>query len=317
LIDLCICCCFLACCLSCVGFSVRDVSAVKTALRHLQVDRFDAFEQVIVVHEVVVKPYQGSTPLFVRIRGGRDQAVTTRGDMGIFEQPLVLYVDQGVHTVTIDVVDGPLVGAKILAEMSLDVMRDLLERRRDITEHVYFMPVTAPGIDSAQIKLSLPRAGMGTESMPLLKNEEEVGERMIVNIAERCKGLLDTFSGSGARQRVRVETHGPPDYPEWMILIWKNPFESQATDAADVNIKVRRIHSIEVDEKRAKVFSIVWGGGYIHRPNVTQFECVEGGGAREEWVDKLQTLERLVKADSPASPVGGGSSPRQPTFSGN
>jgi len=295
----------------CMTCRLRDCACCKRFLRLSGHDDFDDFDLMMLVHEAQFDGRDwsmGNSKLktVVRITAGAHVVRTDWNAKGIFQQPLYVTVEQGVRTITVD-----LLGKHecILATLSLSTAQDVLPPARQHRDRTYSMTQKRKGILSPRIKLTLavqeqaevdPEMGHFTTSpvdamlrMQLAKvqkgKDEPLSEMQVLK--EACAGQLEIFEGLGKTHEVYLSVLGPPDSRRWVLGIWNDAQEFTAKRAPMTEVELTRIQSIQSDPERHHIFVL----NYFDAYRVSQSICFRRvDRARDVWVEIIRLLVQKV-----------------------
>merc|ERR1719215_1432184 len=140
-------------CYYCVRIRCRDFACIKWLLRSSGHDQFDDFELMVLVHEVLFDRKEDRLSTLVRITAGMHEVKSDTNSKGIFQQPLHVSVEQGTTHLIVDLLDR---GQRVLAQLSLDIRRDILGPMSLLApEQVYAMRQKNRGVLNPRAKLSI------------------------------------------------------------------------------------------------------------------------------------------------------------------
>lgn len=276
----------------------RDLLCIRRCLRAAGHDQFDDFELTVMVHEVNFDRGGDRTSTMVRITSGPNSALTEAASSGNFQQPLTINVDQGSPDVLIELLDS---SESVLAQLRLDVMRDVLGSRAPGPESVVGMRARSSRVRNPRIKLTMQvhtdddleanRDPSGNEVEWLVRQQlSKVGGSDAQEpdaLKAACSGPLELFEGMGGLDKVYVSILGPPSSRRWALGVWrdKNDFDRRALPVVEVDML--RVRSVQADPTRSNVFVM----NYFDEHRVSQrlrFRRVDR--ARDVWVELLQRV---------------------------
>jgi len=308
-------------CTRCVQCRLRDFPCVKSLLLWIGHDEYNDFELVVVTHQLLFE-VAPKIELAVRVSGGSSEVMSEYSKKFIFQQPLVLSVEQGTEEVTIDIIDR---GRRVVATLSLDVGDDILEPEKPLRpEAIYRFKAKNILVKEPRAQLSIHvntdtdeygiLEGFGSETDILVRQHLMKARNHVTNSAhlsfnldnhdgaemaeievlkESCTGPLERMFGLGSYETKYVGIIGPPTSRHWFFCFWrsKEAFEEhkECTDQLDL-LKVR---SVQSDPSRHHVFVI----SYVDekkRPHTMTFRRIDRN--RDVWVTCLQRLIQKAHA---------------------
>jgi len=292
------------------GCKVRDCGCIKKCLRCIGHDEFDDFELTVLVHEAVYNSNDKKTTC-VRVTAGPYTAHTEPSSKGIFQQPLNLYVEQGVQHVNVDLLEN----SKVLATLRIPV-RQVLEHKYP-PETMHNMKLKQRGIVNPRIKLTLATQAEADEEAPLIipgvsqeldfalrqqldkvpkEKEGAPGKKTnpemeVLKLA--CAGPIELFTGVGSTTKAYLAATGPPVSRRWTLAYWneKNDFENKKV--AQKEIEMTKVVSIQPDPSRSDVLVIMYADRETRVTQKLTFRRVDRG--RDVWVEMLQLIVKMAR----------------------
>jgi len=309
----------------CMRWRMRDCACIKRCMRASGADKFDDFEMMVHVHEVLYTPSKAKLSTMVRVTAGPHLVKTDEVSKGIVQQMLQIFVEQGTDVVLFELLDSR--ERKVLASMKLDTMKDILEVKGIVSEKIYTMKQKSKGVLNPRIKLTivphsdsevekglLANIGHGTSSETSLMLRQQLHKATLVHkatlgacssdedafkgfsseldlLAKGCAGPLDMFGSWGSRTRVYVAVRGPPDMKRYFMGIWKDKSDFDKGVKPNPEIDLLRVMSVQPDPARTEVFMLQ----YLDQDKVKkkmQFRRLDR--ARDVWVEMFQLLIKQV-----------------------
>jgi hypothetical protein len=284
---------------------MRDCGCCKRCLRWIGHDEFDDFELTVLVHEVTLQANSKHT--LVRLKAGAHQVETDPSKQGIFQQPLLLTVEQGVRFMVIELLSPSRV---VLATLPLEIS-DVLNSEHPQSEVTYNMRQKNKSIRNPRVKLSMiPNMSSDVEQgfapsaeyqyqdyvvrQHLNKCREQEGEDSafaeIEALKQGCTGPLQIFEGLGGHSNVYVTVLGPPQSRRWVFGIWGTKQEFDTGKEALIEVDLMKVQSIQHDPGRKKNFVI---SHMIDRRTNKEIRFTIVDRSRDVWVSFLKkTMER-------------------------
>lgn len=295
----------------CSKVRLRDCSCIKRLLRRIGHDMYDDFELTVFVHEAVFDKVQPKMYTMVRVTAGLYTVKTDKGSRGNFQQALHVFVEQGTQQVVVDLLSDR---GKILANISFEVGKDLLEKVQHDSEVVYKMKQKSKLAPNPKAKLTfVVNRSTDLESGPLLQQENESDIGVLVRQQLRkarldgnagtaaagieagsekelvlaCAGPVEMFDSVGNADRVHAAIATPPRSKKWLLGMWRSESHCQEGHSALCEVDLLKIQSVNVDPSRPAVFVL----HYFDENRVEQnMRLRHIDRAREVWVDLLQQL---------------------------
>jgi hypothetical protein len=299
-------------CMRCMRCRLRDCACVKKLLRWTGYDQFDDFELMVLVHEVAFERKESKLPTVVRLTAGLHAVKTDPNSNGIFQQPLIISVEQGTQFINVDLLD---MHDRALATLQLDVVDHLFGARIPQPEMVYTMKQKGKGIRNPKCKLTMVvsnaddaeqglMTGTGPQSdvdilvrQQLKKAKEEgkgvkgreEGEQLseMEILKQACAGPLELFEGLGKTCNVYVAVLGPPTSRRWVLGIWHDKRDFDSKRYAMQEIDMLKIQCVQGDPTRHHVFQVQCYDESRVRKTLT-FRRIDR--ARDVWVEILTRL---------------------------
>lgn len=288
-----------SCCMGCCP-------CMKSCFRTMGIDKFDDFDVTFLVHEANATSTSGKLNFCVRMSAGNHSVQTQYRNNSIFQETLILTVEQGTPEVRVELLDGGIMKRKI-AVLTFDPLRDIVEQKSGCHEKVFAMKVKQKGIANPQIKLTYRIQKMDMESGPaaaarvdrtldFLISEQlhKVGwtgkiedpREMLLFLGKACGGPMDRFGTFGEKVTSYLGIRGPPKARRFAMGFWKDERQFEADKDPWEEIDILRITGVKPDPGRPEVFFIY----YIDDNRVRQsVACRRVDRTREVWV-KLLTM---------------------------
>lgn len=308
-------------CLYCLKCQLRQCSCVKYLLRVMGIDKFEDFELMLLVHQAV---FEGSTEKMetcIRVTAGSHCVKTDYSNVGMFQQPLHISVEQGTEVVVIDLINRR---QNVLGSLTLDVMSHILGVEGPLSEVTYNMSTKCKNIIKPRVKLTmvidhdsdvekglLAPAGLNSDVDILVRQQlqkakqegtqrssvagEEMNELQVLK--EACSGPLELFEGLGKSNAVYVAVLGPPESRRWILGIWKDKKDFMAKRPSIQEIDLLRVETVKGDPSRLHVFVI---NAYDATRTHKTFTFRRIDRARDVWVEILHLLVVQARAHKKA-----------------
>merc|ERR1712060_389005 len=108
-------------------------SCIRSCLRFVGSDKFDDFDMMMLIHEAHFVSKRDKVKVAVRVSAGSQAVETDSSTNGIYQQPLVLFVEQGTSLITVSLVcsDG-----SIYATLKLSP-EELMQNKDKVIEKEY------------------------------------------------------------------------------------------------------------------------------------------------------------------------------------
>mmetsp|Transcript_85978 Transcript_85978/g.157580 ORF Transcript_85978/g.157580 Transcript_85978/m.157580 type:complete len:380 (-) Transcript_85978:105-1244(-) len=291
-----------ACCCvcKCMRCQARDCLCLKRLFLWTGHDKFDDFELMVMVHEVMFEKAEEERSTMVRVTAGRQSAKTDANCKGIFQQPLHLLVEQGTKYVVVDLLDR---FCRVLASLTLDVTDEIISIKNG-SERLYNMKRRDKRLASPKIKLSMVanteedmEQGLLSDCLTkksdvnfllqqqFLKCGEGLSEAEVLK--KSSAGPLELLESMGNSKGVWVAVLGPPSSSRWMLSIWNNKHDYDNKKSAIQEVDLLRIQSVQADSTLQHVFEISYYDESRLRQTLT-FRCMDR--ARDVWVEILHLL---------------------------
>jgi hypothetical protein len=271
-------------------------------------DEFDDFELTILVHEAMFEKKESKLTTMVRVTAGPHEVKTDTNSNGIFQQPLNVTVEQGAHTIMVDLLDSH---ERMLASLPLDTMEHVLGPSGMQSEMIYNMKPKGKGIRNPKIKLtmicssavdeeSVLLSGVSTEVDIFMRQQKhkaeqegraDAGMSEIDLLKDGCSGPLELFEGLGKTANVYAAVLGPPVSRRWALGIWSDKHKYDAKSKAIQEVDLLKVKSVQADPSRHHVFVVNYVDESRHRQSLT-FRRIDR--ARDVWVEMLHVLVRKV-----------------------
>lgn len=304
----------------------RDIGCFRRCLRWTGFDSFDAFELTMVVHEAHFEHRQRpeKTSTCIRVTAGCHTVTSDKSKNNVFQQPLSLYVDQGVYEIKLELLDG---NEKPLARLTFSSITDILSQGCSSEKKDYEMKVNNRGIRKPIISLSmhvnrevdeetgfLQRCDSGKDvtcheadwivqqQMTTVKssadNIDVVNEHAALISA--CAGPLELFKDNGCMERIHIGILGPPAVKNWQLGIWKE--ENDAIEKKDPirTIALLKVSTVQADPGRGQVFVLHYYDKHRQAQQLT-FRRIDR--SRDAWVELLQRLITRTHSEHTAAKV--------------
>lgn len=300
----------------CTRCRMRNWGVCKRLLRWSGHDKFDDFELMILVHEVIYDRIGTKMTTRVRITAGAHSVQTDPNSNGIFQQPVHLTVEQGTRRLVIELLDQK----KVRALLPLDILSQVLAPEVLKPEMILNMSQIGRALKNPKIKLSMVVGCHGDEEKGLLNGAESHVDMLVRQqllkakgeaapsqghassemdvLAQACAGPLEVFEGLGQASQIYVNVVGPPISRRYILGLWNDRRDFDAKKKAVEEIDLLRIQGVQVDPSRHHVFVI----NYFDDSRVQQtltFRRIDR--ARDVWVEMLHLLIRKAHADRKAS----------------
>mmetsp|Transcript_84150 Transcript_84150/g.223425 ORF Transcript_84150/g.223425 Transcript_84150/m.223425 type:complete len:362 (-) Transcript_84150:68-1153(-) len=311
----------------CMKMRMRDCTCIKKWMRATGTDKFDDFEMMLLVHEVLMQNTKKLTTA-VRVTAGGHTVKTDESNKGIFQQPLSIFVEQGTESIDVELLDAR--GHKVLASVKLDPIQDVLRPKQLLHEKVMPMKQKSKGVLNPRIKLTVMLEsadeaeqgllsgvdiGLGAEANMMLRQqlqkvllEEELRETNEMEggteshgqggmsdlelLAKGCCGPLEMFGAWGAKETVFIGVRGPPNSKRYYLGVWKNQesFE-RAFNKGSPEIDLLRVTSVQPDPGRTEVFAVNYLDGHKVKKKLT-FRILDRN--RDVWVEMFMLLIKMM-----------------------
>jgi hypothetical protein len=299
-------------CIRCLRCRLRDCACVKKLLRVTGYDQFDDFELMVLVHEVAFERKESKMPTVVRLTAGLHAVKTDPNSNGIFQQPLIISVEQGTQFIVVDLLD---MHDRVLATLHMDVVDHLFGARIPQPEMVYTMKQKGKGIRNPKCKLTmvvssgddaeqgLLSSGLNADVDILVRQQlkkakeegkathrgDEEGEQPteMEILKQACAGPLELFEGLGKTCNVYVAILGPPTSRRWIMGIWHDKRDFDSKRYAMQEIDLLKIQCVQADPTRHHVFQVQCYDESRVRKTLT-FRRIDR--ARDVWVEILTRL---------------------------
>lgn len=292
-------------CMKCLKCRLRDCGCCKRLLRCLGHDEFDDFDLMILVHEANFES-RDKLNVVVQVTAGSHVVKTDPCAGGMFQQPVHIFVEQGTHDVTVDLLDNK---GRILATLELEVMGHILAEHSLQPEMVYSMKQKGKGISKPKIKLTMVASMQGDAEKGLLTDmdmdvdilvrqqlkkakqegiehgQEGLSELDVLKAA--CAGPLELFEGLGKTRNVYVAVIGPPIAKRYVLGIWGSQNDYEHKKNAMQEIELLKIELVQGDPTRHHVFVVKCFDEARVRQTLT-FRRIDR--ARDVWVELLHLL---------------------------
>jgi hypothetical protein len=278
-------------------------------------DQFDDFELTILVHEALFEKKEAKLTTKVRVSAGHHTVKTDPNSNGIFQQPVHVTVEQGTHTIMIDLLDSH---DRVLATLPLDTMEQVLGPKGVQSEVVYTMKQKGKGIRNPKIKLTMICSSASDEESNILtgvstevdifmrqqlqkaqqQGTAETGMSEIDMLKDGCAGPLELFEGLGKTTNVYAAIIGPPTSRRWALGIWNDKHRFDAKSRAIQEVELLKVQSVQADPSRHHVFLLNYVDESRHRQALT-FRRIDR--ARDVWVEMLHVLVQKVHEQKQAT----------------
>mmetsp|Transcript_88739 Transcript_88739/g.198405 ORF Transcript_88739/g.198405 Transcript_88739/m.198405 type:complete len:323 (-) Transcript_88739:7-975(-) len=305
---------------------MRDCSCIKKWMRATGADKFDDFEVVILVHEVLMTSNKPKVATVVRVTAGAQTVQTDESNKGIYQQPLSVYVEQGTDCVELELMESR--SRKVLAYLKLDPMQDILRPKAPLLEKTLPMKQKNKGVLNPRIKLTamlesgneaeqglLSGVDMGSETNMLLRQQlnkvkmqhpedndpeaatEDIGASSSSNLsdldllAKGCCGPLELFGSWGHKENVYMGVRGPPNSKNYYLGIWKAQDTFEKGTRGNPEIDLFRVTSVTPDPSRAEVFIMCYLDERKVKKRLT-FRRLDR--ARDVWVEMFGLLMKML-----------------------
>jgi hypothetical protein len=300
-------------CFTCARLRCRDFVCIKRFLRCIQYDQYDDFELMLVLHEVMTDRKQDKLNMAVRVTAGLHLVKSDVSTSGNFQQPLHITIEQGTRFVTLDLVDHR---SAVLAQLKLDVVKDILSEEAHAPEQLLKMNTKGKGVVNPRVKFSLVLdEGGDLESggdanmevdwlvrQQLMKARDEglashgkVTEIDLLKTA--CSGPLELFEGLGNTGTVHVAVHGPPISRKWMLSIYKDEADFDQRKKAWFEVDLLKVPSVQPDPTRNNIFVINYFDEHRLQQRLTLRRIDR---PRDVWVEMLQLVITKAHASKKA-----------------
>mmetsp|Transcript_60694 Transcript_60694/g.130340 ORF Transcript_60694/g.130340 Transcript_60694/m.130340 type:complete len:360 (+) Transcript_60694:76-1155(+) len=319
----------------CSKCRMRHCNCIKWCMRSTGADKFDDFELMVLVHEVMFTSKVAKRSIRVRITASSQSVMTDPSTNNIFQQPVAVFVEQGTEFILVELIEAT--GKKVLANLKLDVEKDIMGDKKQI-EQVLGMKQKSKDMLNPRIKLTLHSGSdmdaekgllsnlsqnMSTETDLMLRqqihkvnhqnHQEEQGQGSsgesqrelseLELVAKACSGPLEKFGSWGSRESVYVSVRGPPDQKRYVLGIFKDQNSYEKGQPPKSEIDLLKVVSVQPDPGRAEVFILT----YIDKDKTKQrLTCRRIDRARDVWVEMLQILIKLVRDEKDAAKAAGG-----------
>lgn len=300
----------------CRSCGLRSIPCIRRCFRTIGVDNFDDFEVSFVVHEATASSSSGKHNFRVRISAGRHHVQTECRSTKVFQENLLLPVEQGVREVRVELIDGSAWRRSVLAVLVLDPYKDIF-LSKGVSDKVFSMR-SKQGVSSPQVKLTFclqkssdeesgilagSSSSCAERNLDFLVSEQlrKVGWKEKVRdpvqqlnfLANACCGPLERFGLVGEKQSCWLGIKGPPKQRGFKIGIWKDEAGFHSGKDAWLEVDVVRIAGIKPDPGRPEVFFIY----YIDEKRVRQNVVLRRvDRTREVWVRMLTMFISDVRA---------------------
>jgi hypothetical protein len=293
-------------CVRCAQWRLRDCPCIKRLLLWSGHDEYDDFELVIVTHQLFFER-SPKLELAVRVSAGSYHVMSDYSKKCIFQQPLVLFVEQGTQRVTIDIVDK---GKRVLATLSLAVVDMILRPAKPLRpEMVYRFKPKSKLVSEPRAQLTIHvntendvehglLEGLGSETdilvrQHLLKARNHVGEQddaemsQIEVLKESCAGPLERMFGLGNYETIYASVVGPPTSRNWILGFWRSKEAFVEGKRSNDQIDLLKVLSVQADPSRLHVFTL----NYLDdKKNQISMVFRRLDRNRNVWVECLQRL---------------------------
>lgn len=295
------------------AWSLRSCFCFKRLMRRAGIDKFDAFEALLLIHEAKHLNKSRATTC-VRVTSGSHEVETDWNTHSIFQQPFLLFVEQGTEYIQLDLLDGY---KRKMATLKLDPEKDIL-RCPVVQEKSFTMKAKQKGVGPATITLTIKlekagdeesglAAGIGSRGKPqaveveyLLRDQlqkvgwqEQVpaGEQLDI-LARACTGPMQLFSSWGEPSPGILSILGPPQRRRWTLGIWKDSYELKNAHRGVTEVDLMRVTAVQADPGRSEVFSI----SYVDNNRVQDSLLMRRTDrSRDLWVELLTMMVSTVR----------------------
>jgi len=312
---------FAICGCACRKCRLRDCFCLKRFFRLTGQDKFDDFELMILVHEVMFDCHQQGKKKerIVRVTAGHHSVATDSNTNDIFQQALHIDVEQGTESVHVELVST---SGSVLATLTLDTVKDLVAKSFHDPETMYTMHAQRAHLGNPKIKLTMVMGKQEDTEAGLLRNADMTSEVDVLvrqqlrkakidnadshtdNHGERvedvnpdlsemellqkaCSGPLEMFEGLGQTRSVYVAVIGPPTRKRWALAIWPDSAHYQKKHSPIKEIDLLKVESIQADPARHHVFVV----NFFDKQKVREtLSFRRTDRARDVWVEILLLL---------------------------
>lgn len=267
------------------------------------IDKFDDFDLLVLVHEAIMDRKDDKLETIVRITCGRHTVHSDKSKTGIFQQPLTVSVEQGNAEVRVDLLDK---SSHVIAQMKLDIMKDLLARESMPPETVFPMRTKSKGVRNPRLKLTLDvqegddiEEGGADSLVHQLSQVDYMVEQHMAKykgtlqpssddaLNSACSGPLELFEGLGSTDTMFVGILGPPRSRKFAFGVWANDREYANAVAPRIQVDLLKIKSVQSDPERPNVFQL----NYFDDARIARrlvFRRIDR--PRDVWVELLQRI---------------------------
>lgn len=292
----------------CAKCRLRDLNCIKSCLRFLGSDKFSDFEMMMLIQEAHFVSKREKNSVFVRVNAGSQTVETDRSTNGIFQQPIVLFVEQGTPQICVSLVSSD---GSVFAVLKLDP-NDIVLNKDFVMEKEYTMKQKKKDVLNPRIKLTI-HTGVDEEEN-LLKGLETSPEADLLirkklqatpktpgetsNMSEldllvkSCSGPLEMFGNWGKIEKKYVAIIGPPFEKRHRLCIWKDEKAQEKMERPEMMIDVRKILNVMPDPGRANVFILDYVDKAKAKKKVT-FRRIDR--TRDVWVEMLHLVINIVR----------------------
>eukprot|EP00405_Crypthecodinium_cohnii_P025956 CAMPEP_0206499202 /NCGR_PEP_ID=MMETSP0324_2-20121206/51547_1 /ASSEMBLY_ACC=CAM_ASM_000836 /TAXON_ID=2866 /ORGANISM="Crypthecodinium cohnii, Strain Seligo" /LENGTH=336 /DNA_ID=CAMNT_0053985731 /DNA_START=122 /DNA_END=1130 /DNA_ORIENTATION=+ len=251
---------------------------MKRIFRYIGVDNFDDYEVMFLVHEAMANSSSGKLNFCVRITAGGHTVQTEYRSNSVFQENLLLAVEQGTREIKVELIDG---WRRKLAQLVLDPLKDVLNEK-GCAEKIFSMRVKQKSVINPQIKLTfrvqsrsdeekgLPSgvsSAERTEDFLVSEQLRKVGwseacsdpGEMLRYLAAACCGPVERFGVLGEKQGAYLGVRGPPKQRRFMFSLHKDEGSFHNNEKCSfTEVDVLRITGVKPDPGRAEVFFIYY-----------------------------------------------------------